>query len=227
MGSRSVRVERVQATREQILAAAERLFAEHGVVAVSNRQISEAAGQGNTAAVGYHFGTKIDLVRAIVGKHAADIDHIRTRMVADATGSTNVWDWVACQVRPLTEHIAALGNPSWYARFIAQVMTDPAFRAIAIADAQDSPSLQQARVGLNRCLPDLPTSIRATRGEMARQLMVHVSAERERALAEGAPSNWADWADTATGLIDGITGLLQAPITSNTKHTQPDSSRKY
>jgi cytochrome P450 len=48
-----------------ILATTERLFAERGIHAVSNRQISEAAGQGNSAAVGYHFGTKADLVRAI------------------------------------------------------------------------------------------------------------------------------------------------------------------
>ena len=33
--------------------------------AVSNRQISEAAGQGNNAAACYHFGTRTDLLRAI------------------------------------------------------------------------------------------------------------------------------------------------------------------
>lgn len=60
---------RPHGTRERILNAAERLFAEHGVYAVSNRRVSEAAQQGNNAAVGYHFGTKADLVRAIARKH--------------------------------------------------------------------------------------------------------------------------------------------------------------
>ena len=59
--ARSVRAERASTTQEAILKAAERLYAEHGVFAVSNRQVSEAAGQGNNAAVGYHFGTKADL----------------------------------------------------------------------------------------------------------------------------------------------------------------------
>ena len=68
--TRSSRTDRASLTREAILTAAERLFAEHGVFAVSNRQVSEAAGQGNNAAVGYHFGTKTDLVRAIEHKHA-------------------------------------------------------------------------------------------------------------------------------------------------------------
>ncbi len=62
---RTVRTERASSTQEAILVAAERLYAEHGMFAVSNRQVSEAAGQGNNAAVGYHFGTKADLVRAI------------------------------------------------------------------------------------------------------------------------------------------------------------------
>jgi AcrR family transcriptional regulator len=71
---RAVRGERASSTQEAILVAAERLFAEHGVFAVSNRQVSEAAGQGNNAAVGYHFGTKADLVRAIEEKHRGPVE---------------------------------------------------------------------------------------------------------------------------------------------------------
>lgn len=74
MAGRTRRDEQVSATREALLTAAERLFAEHGVHAVANRQISEAAGQGNNAAVSYHFGTKVDLVRAIARRHAEGIE---------------------------------------------------------------------------------------------------------------------------------------------------------
>jgi len=77
-----LRNDRASTTREAILTAAERLFAEHGVYAVSNRQVSEAAGQGNNAAVGYHFGTKADLVRAIESKHRIPIEQLREQMVA-------------------------------------------------------------------------------------------------------------------------------------------------
>src|SRR5215212_3083083 len=103
--SRPVRTERASITREAILAAAERLFAEHGVYAVSNRQVSEAAGQGNNAAVGYHFGTKTDLVRGIEQKHRASIDRLLERMVAETGDSTELRDWVACLVSSLTEHL--------------------------------------------------------------------------------------------------------------------------
>ncbi|WP_406315353.1 TetR/AcrR family transcriptional regulator [Streptosporangium sp. NBC_01639] len=210
---RTERAERAGATRESILAAAERLFAEHGVFAVSNRQVSEAAGQGNNAAVGYHFGTKTDLVRAIVRKNAEQIERVRLQMLAEIGDSSNVRDWVACLVRPSAEHLAALGNPTWYARFGAQVMTDPALREIMVDESLTSPSLHQVLDGLNRCLPELPVEVRAERSDMARQLMVHMYAERERALAEGTFTPRSSWHDAATGLIDALVGLWLAPVT--------------
>lgn len=204
---------RVTATREAILAAAERLFAEHGVIAVSNRQISEAAGQGNNTAVSYHFGTKVDLVRAIVRKHTTEVERIRGRLVAGLDDSTSLRGWVDCLVRPSTEHLAALGNPSWLARFSAQVMTDPVLRAIMADESLTAPSLNQVLDGVNRCVPELPPAVRAERDDMARHLIVQVTAERERALAEATPTPRANWHDTATGLVDAIVGLLTAPVT--------------
>lgn len=203
---------RSDATKERILTTAEQLFAEHGVYGVSNRQISEAAGQGNTAAVGYHFGTKQDLVRAIARKHAAEIEVIRARMVAETTGSTDVRDWVACMVHPTAEHLDNLGCPTWFARFNAQVMTDPALREIMSEESSTSPSLVEALDCLNRCLPALPTDVLAERGDMTRQLLVHITAERERALSDGTPTPRANWTQASTGLIDAITAIWLAPV---------------
>jgi AcrR family transcriptional regulator len=215
----ATRAERGSATRELILSTAERLFAEHGVFAVSNRQVSEAAGQGNNAAVGYHVGTKLDLIRAIIRKHNEQVERLRVQMVAEIGDSTNLRDWVACLVRPSTEHLAVLGNPTWLARFTAQVMTDPGLREIMIEETLRSSALHQVLDGLNRCLPDLPADVRQERGDMARLLMVHMLAERERALAEGTPTRRSSWKEAATGLIDAIVGLWLAPVTQ-TKEEQ-------
>ena len=211
--SRTLRAERSSTTQEAILTAAERLFAEHGVYAVSNRQVSEAAGQGNNAAVGYHFGTKTDLVRAIERKHAAPIERMRERMVAAAGDSTQLRDWVACLVCPLTEHLAELGNPSWYARFAAQAMADPAYHKIVTKDALASPSLVQVIERINGCLPDLPEEVHFERNIMARNLLMHTCAERERALAEGTAVPRSTWRSATSGLIDAIVGLWLAPVT--------------
>jgi AcrR family transcriptional regulator len=213
MAGRAVRAEQASATRELILTAAERLFAERGVYAVSNRQVSEAAGQGNNAAVGYHFGTKADLVRAIVRKHVVRIEEIRARLLAGVGDSDELRDWVNCVVRPLPEHLGALGSPTWYARFCAQVMTDPALRQIMVEESLAAPTLRQAVEGMHRCLPEVPAEIRAERGELARHLIVHMPAERERALAQNVPTPRATWDEAATGLVDAIVGLWRAPVT--------------
>lgn len=212
---RTVRADRASATREVILATAERLFAEHGVYAISNRQVSEAAGQGNNAAVGYHFGTKTDLVRAIIRRHIVSIEQRRTQMLADIGDSTDVRDWVACLVRPSTGHLAELGTPTWYARFIAQCMTDPGLREIIIEETLSSATLRAVRDGLDRCLSDLPEDVREERSDMSRQLMVHMTAERERALAEGTHTPRASWYDAGTGLIDAVVAMWRAPISTS------------
>ncbi len=208
------KAERAHATREAILTAAERLFAEDGVFAVSNRQVSEAAGQGNNTAVGYHFGTKADLVRAIARKHSAPIEEIRQRMLAAITGSTDIRDWIGCLVHPVAEHLAVLGCPTWFARFGAQVMTDPALRPIMVEESLSSPSLVRIVDSISRCLPDLPAEVRAERSDMMRQLLVHMLAERERALAENTLTPRATWGDAANGLIDALVGLWLAPHTT-------------
>ncbi|UED88737.1 TetR family transcriptional regulator [Streptomyces profundus] len=213
MASGTSRSDRVSETRRAILTAAERLFAEQGVVAVSSRQISEAAGQGNNTAVGYHFGDKAGLVRAIVSRHADQIDVLRTRMLAEIGDSTDVRDWCSCLVRPGTEHLAALDGASWYARFAAQIMTDPTLRASMLDEVLGRPSLQRALDGLKQCLPTLPPQVLVLRAGMARLLLVHSLAERERTLAEDTRTATVSWSEHTTALVDALVGLWLAPAT--------------
>jgi AcrR family transcriptional regulator len=213
--SRTVRTERASVTREAILAAAERLFAEHGVYAVSNRQVSEAAGQGNNAAVGYHFGTKADLVRAIEQKHRVPIERLLARMVAEAGDSTELRDWIACMVCSLTEHLDQLGNPTWYARFAAQALADPAYQKIVVKGALASPSVLKVVDGITRCLPDLPMVVVTERNIMARNLMMHTCADFERSFAEGSALPRTSWGAVGSGLIDAIVGMWLAPVTEH------------
>lgn len=221
------RTERSAVTRERILDAAERLFAEHGVYAVSNRAVAEAAGQGNNAVVGYHFGAKTDLVRALVQRHAAAVEHRREAMLAALGPEPGVRDWVACLVRPAADHLGSLGAPTWYARFGAQIMTDPALREILLAESLAAPALTTLLDGLGSCLPALPAPVRRERADLCRLLLVHHLAERERVLAEEAttaPDNTTApdttapdkaWAMTATGLVDAIVGIWLSPHTGD------------
>ncbi|MFE3587623.1 TetR/AcrR family transcriptional regulator [Streptomyces niveus] len=213
---RTTRADRVTDTREAIMSTAERLFAEHGLSAVSNRQICEAAGQGNVAAVGYHFTGRAGLIRAILLKHGEQIDLIRGRHLAEAGDSDDIRDWVGCLVRPVAEHLGSLGIPSWQARFGVQVMNDPLLRAISIDEALVRTSLRRTLEGLRHCVKDMPVGVRAERADMARQLITHTCAEREHALARGAAPPRSSWARTAGALTDAIVGMLTAPVTPRT-----------
>jgi len=208
------RIERVAATREAIISAAERLFAEQGVQAVSNRQISEAAGQGNNAAVGYHFGGKTDLVRAIVQQHIARMEPVRERELDAIGDSTDLRDWVACLVRPITEHFDSFEGTSWFARFAAQLNADPQLRPIVEEEALQAESLDRTVTGLRRNMPPLPEDVVEQRFRMMQMLLVFTPASRESAMAKGEPVYGSSWHEAGEALIDAIVGLLQAPHTN-------------
>lgn len=105
-------------------------------------------------------------MRAIEHKHRGPVVQLREQMVAELLESgagggrdAELRSWVACLVRPLADHLEELGNPTWYARFAAQAMTDPAYYNIIVKGALSSPSLVQVVEGINRCLPDLPAEV--------------------------------------------------------------------
>jgi AcrR family transcriptional regulator len=211
--AKPTRADKVAQTRERILDAAERLFAEHGLFAVSNRQISEAAGQANNSAVGYHFGTKSELIKAVVSRHVVPMEQLRERQLAEIGDDAGVRDWVACTVRPMTDHLASLSGVTWWARLVAQIMTDPSLYLAELDESTASDARRRCEEGLRRSLPDLPANVADERERMVRNLVIYVCAERERALAEGAPTTRATWDETAVGLIDAITGIWLAPVT--------------
>jgi AcrR family transcriptional regulator len=73
-------------TKTRILDTGERLFAEHGYEATSLRQVTREASV-NLAAVHYHFGSKLDLLRAVLERRLeavnrerlADLEALETR----------------------------------------------------------------------------------------------------------------------------------------------------
>jgi AcrR family transcriptional regulator len=73
-------------TRERILDAGERLFAERGVEAVSLRDVTRLAGV-NLAGVHYHFGSKLALVRAVFERRLGPINEKRLALL-DACEAT-------------------------------------------------------------------------------------------------------------------------------------------
>lgn len=75
------------ATKERILAAAERLVIDHGFAATSLDQVIAASGTSKGAFF-HHFTSKLDLARSLVDRYAAaDLAHLG-RAVAQAQATT-------------------------------------------------------------------------------------------------------------------------------------------
>jgi AcrR family transcriptional regulator len=64
-------------TRARLIRAGERRFAHDGVRGARLADIVRDAGQGNDSAVGYHFGSRQGLLRAIVERHVSAMDERR------------------------------------------------------------------------------------------------------------------------------------------------------
>jgi hypothetical protein len=89
------------------------------------------------------------------------------------------------------------------------VITDPPLRELAAAELRDAPMFNRVLDELHRCLPALPPAVRDERDHMVHTLIVHLCAQHERGGA-------GQWDATATGLVDAIVGLLEAPASSRT-----------
>src|SRR3954462_1756002 len=91
-----------KSTKEQIVLAAERLFAEHGIDGVSLRQVGAAAGNGNNSAVQYHFGSKDRLVQAVFEYRLPRMQERRALLIAEHRPDA-LRSWVSCLVRWMLE----------------------------------------------------------------------------------------------------------------------------
>ena len=107
--------DRSAATRRRLCLAAEALVARSGLEAVTLRTVAAAAGQRNTAAVSYHFGSLKNLLRAVVEMRVLDEEPERRRLVELLTGDPKSKNVVLRSIRPLCKHmfvsLLGLGNP--------------------------------------------------------------------------------------------------------------------
>lgn len=194
-------------TKEQIILAAERLFAERGLDGVSLRQIGNAAGNGNNSAVQYHFGSKERLVQAIFEYRLPRIDERRRILVAQRRPE-DVRSWVECYVLPILEQGEEAG--SHYLSFV-DTLQQYAHRDVFARvpdEFRDSTRTFMARVGA--LLPHIVEPLRSHRIAQALTFSVHAAADRERAQANGWPV--LPFAVHVADLLDGLVAFLEAPV---------------
>jgi AcrR family transcriptional regulator len=91
-------------TRDKLLDAAARLYAERGIDNVSIAEIVRAAGQRNASALHYHFGNRDEVLRELLARHIPAIAERRVELIERAKATPDDVRFAAAAiVRPVTE----------------------------------------------------------------------------------------------------------------------------
>jgi AcrR family transcriptional regulator len=142
-------------TREALLAAAERLFAERGFTGVSVRMIAAEAGV-NWSLVGYHFRSKEGLLAEVYRRHCTTLNHERLRMLAAARRDRlQLESVIEAFVRPALAEIQGRDNQNQFSRLRAMLAAEnaPLFNQLVAENFDQSSRTFVA--ALRECLPEL------------------------------------------------------------------------
>jgi AcrR family transcriptional regulator len=193
-------------TKEQILLAAERMFADHGVDGVSMRQIGTAVGSGNNSAVLYHFGSKEKLVQAIFEYRLPRLRERRGALIAERQPS-DLRGWLECQIAVVLEQSEL--EDSNYMSFVASLSQHggDAFKHLPQRFARGQREfLEQLRA----CLTSVDEPLRSHRLAQVMEMTVQAAANRERARARRR--SVLPLALESVNLVDCMVGFLEAPV---------------
>lgn len=213
---KSARAEAVGTTRERLLRVAERLFATEGIDAVSMRRICAEAGQRNKTALQYHFGSKENLVEAILADRMTAINARRQAMldeiVAEGRGG-DLRGLVAAVVVPFAEQMSDASGGRHYVRFVARLFS----RGDAVALLGDrrpwTKILHDIVAMIREHLTGIPDDVVVERLSLMAGQLVHATAAKEYELEGIGPRQRKLGIENfCRDLVDYVVGGLTAPV---------------
>jgi AcrR family transcriptional regulator len=202
-------------TRQQIINAAELLFAERGVLAVSLREINVAAGQRNTAALHYHFNGRAGVIAAIAAKHLPRIDTRQHELLAKLIESgedTDLRSLVDAALRPPVEYLEAGPSERAWTKIAASWMSKPTLSANDMNTAGTASGRELRRRWIQLLRTRMPTPLARERVLITYTAALHSLADRARLLDLDTTDRPVISAGAfAANLCDMCCGALTAP----------------
>lgn len=199
-----------------LLTTAEKLFAEHGLEAVSTRLIAREAGQKNHSALQYHFGSKDGLIEAILNYRITPINKERLRrleLFKNRGEVMSVKKLVEIFVYPFSEELLKPNNESVYVSTLAQLYAYQRGRDLFLKNRDRNRAMFEITTLMIKSLKPLPLSIIHLRLQlMGRQTMNAIAEwdEARRSKAIDLDEDSLKW--RTENLINFIVGGLQAKI---------------
>lgn len=205
-------------TAEILLRTAERLYALEGADNVSTRQISREAGQKNHSALQYHFGSREQLIEAILNYRMLPLDAKRQHMVDDLErkGETdNVRSLVEAFVIPFTSELLKPAEDSYYISLLMQLYSGYRGDKVFGGDNQRSQAIWKVSDYIVKALAPLPENVVVQRLTFMGTQMIYTVANWDHQRREGLLMLDADrLADYSTQLVDFVVGGLIAPVST-------------
>jgi AcrR family transcriptional regulator len=150
-------------TRLALMRAAEQLFAQQGVDRVSLREIAIAAGQRNVSAATYHFGSKRELIEAILERHSLPIQVGWRPILERAQGQTvTLQELLVAVVKPLVDKIDDADGGRSYLELCAELVASRSFPMMGMRIAA-SPEAVEITKRIAEQGPSVPPMIRVIR----------------------------------------------------------------
>lgn len=139
-----------QLTRQKLVDAAEKLFAEKGLESTSLFDVLKASGVKNRSALQYHFKDKAGLINAVLNKHAGIISDYRSKMI-DQLQEQAQWSLhqvVDVIVAPLAENLSPDTGGKEFLKIHSQLMVSEQYSQLRL----QRPELQAEAKRLQRLL---------------------------------------------------------------------------
>jgi len=219
---------RPSGARLQLILAAECYFALRGFAGTSLKDIQEAAGQRNSSAVHYHFGSRDQLIAAILDYRIPPYAEKRSALMKSLEGRQSeltIRDLVATWIGPLAEELRPREDGNHYFRFLDQLQQNgPAHIRARAADLQ---ALGYTAI-FDTLMKKMPTgSPRLDRSRLALTAKIILSslAQLEAAMPQNGTTS-TDYPEFAiSNLMDYVSAGLAASPDPRTVALEQSASR--
>ena len=170
-------------TKEQILDAAERMFAENGIHAVSLRAIIAEA-DVNLAAVHYHFGSKDALVEAVFERRVGPVNEARLawldRLEAEWDGAPPVEEVLRAFVTPAIQLAMDSERGRTFMKTCGRFYTEAGDQLQPIFDRLFRKIIERYVAAFQKACPELPPAELLWRFHFTVGVMVHTLLDSEK-----------------------------------------------